>query len=160
MKSLNSSFVLLGIALLAAPARAQSSTLTWEKRFDGGIGQNDYGTAIEVDGAGDVYVVGFTFVQQSSNSFIPKFLTLKYDPQGQLLWMRTFGYGFSGGMGAAYLLALDGSGNAHVAGQVQNGDYWAVVKYDPSGNLLWSQTWATNSAWVTDPSDMVLTPAG
>jgi hypothetical protein len=160
MKRLTSTVVLLGISFFGAPARAQNPTLTWEQRFDGGIGQNDYGEAIEVDGAGDVYVVGFTFVQQSPSYFIPKFLTLKYDQQGQLLWMRTFGYGFNGGMGAADLLALDGSGNVHVAGQVQNGDYWAVVKYDPSGNLLWSQIWATSSAAVTDPSDMVLTPAG
>ncbi len=108
---------------------------------------------------GEVYVAGFTFVPAGGTSWSPRFLTLKLDPAGQLLWTRTYGYqGF--GTGAAYHVAVDGAGDVLVAGQTQNGDYFSVVKYGSDGAELWVVDWPTSAGFVSSPNDLLLTPEG
>jgi hypothetical protein len=80
---------------------------------------------------------------------------VKFDSEGQLLWARTWG-GYVVELGS---VAVDGQGNAYVTGgfggtvdfdpgpaidyRTPDPTYTGVFlsKFDPSGNLLWVQTW-------------------
>jgi uncharacterized delta-60 repeat protein len=86
---------------------------------------------MEVDGAGNVYVTGFT------DGTPQRYITAKYNSSGEQQWVNEFGY--SGGASAA-ALAVDQAGNAYVTGSAwdENGALgYATVKYGPSGNQLW-----------------------
>ena len=57
-----------------------------------------------------------------------------------LLWSKTCNPG--GGLDTAYGVAVDVSNNIIAVGYTNNGSNndWRIYKYDPAGNLLWSQT--------------------
>ena len=114
-----------------------SGNQLWNETWGGA--DADSGRGVAVDGSGNAYIAGRTgsFGAGFGDAFL-----VKYDPSGNLLWNETWG-------GAAYDygngVAVDGSGNAYVAGFTDSfgaGGYDAfLVKYDPSGNLLWNETW-------------------
>lgn len=65
----------------------------------------------------------------------------KLDPAGALLWQRTFDSGVTAER--ASWIAVDGAGNAFVSGSLffggaQDPGGFVLLKYDPAGNLLWS----------------------
>jgi hypothetical protein len=71
---------------------------------------------------------------------------MKYDPSGSLLWAKTWG-GASDDFANAVL--VDQNGNAYVVGGTDSfGAGWydvLILKFDSSGNLLWSHTWGGSS---------------
>ena len=67
------------------------------------------------------------------------YYTVKYDPDGNILWTDTID---NGDDDRAYGVATDCSGNIIVTGYsliAGNYDYY-TVKYDPDGNVLWADT--------------------
>lgn len=84
---------------------------------------------LALDGSGNVYVTGLLFKPGEFDGF--DYMTVKYSPSGATLWNRAYstgGYGFE----AAHDVAVDGSGNVHVAGTS------GVVRYDSaSGTQQW-----------------------
>jgi len=119
---------------------------------DSGYG---YGNAVAVSADGYVHVVG-SF--RGTVSFGGSTLTsagdwsdafhAKYDPAGNLAWVRKAG-GMADDYGAA--VAVDSSGNAYVAGEYSGsaniggivlparGRCAFVAKYDRDGNVLWAR---------------------
>ncbi len=100
---------------------------------------DDLGWGMAVDGNGNVYVTG----ESHPGSFYSgdsDYLTVKYDSAGNMLWSRTFD---RGGRDIPWNAAVDSAGNAHVLGWSYNtetgGDDGFIVKYDPSGNILWTR---------------------
>jgi len=83
--------------------------------------------AIAVDGLGNVYVTGTAIYYEPHTGAQSRYLTIKYSPAGQIIWIRDD----PGGSGA---LALDGEGNVYVTG------YPATIKYNPEGQKIWEQT--------------------
>jgi len=72
--------------------------------------------------------------------------TVKYSPQGDLLWENTYA-GSPTGTDYGYALTLDPNGNVYVAG-FGNGTNPAtfdifVLKYDADGNSVWTQRWTS-----------------
>ena len=111
--------------------------LLWENRYNGPGNSDDSASAIAVDGNGNVYVTGGSHGGCSDLDYA----TLKYDPDGKLLWENRYN-GPGNGEDRASAMAVDGNGNVYVTGGSYGGscgvDY-ATLKYDPDGKLLWEK---------------------
>jgi hypothetical protein len=120
-----------------------SGNLRWQKTWGGG--GNDYGKGVAVDTDGNVYVTGNTSSTGVSPGTADVFL-LKIDPSGTLQWQRTWG-GSGADLGTG--VAVDSSGNVYVTGSTNTfgtgGNNYDVhlLKFDPSGALLWQRTWGS-----------------
>jgi len=106
----------------------------WVARYNGPQDWHDKGNAVAVDPSGNVYVTGYAGVASGDIDYA----TIKYDPNGDTLWLRFYG---GSGEDYAYALAVDESGNVYVTGQERVGSYYdyATVKYDADGNELWAR---------------------
>jgi len=109
----------------------------WVARYNGPANLDDFANSIAVDSVGNVYVTG-----RSRNSLTigdEDYATVKYDPNGNELWVVRYN-GPGNLLDNAISLAIDGLGNVCVTGQSRgigtNGDI-ATIKYDPAGNELW-----------------------
>jgi hypothetical protein len=107
----------------------------WVRQYNGSADSNDYVYAIAVDSSGNSYVTGEGCDKETGYEFV----TIKYDQDGNVLWVRDFN-------GRAYFkdgaidIAVDNLGNAYVTGYSYAGrtysDY-ATIKYDSTGKQLW-----------------------
>jgi hypothetical protein len=141
--------------------------LVWARTWGGSGG--DCGSAVAIDGSGNVFVEGLFcntvdfdpgagLDSHTSNGGSDYFLS-KFDPNGNFVWARTWG-GLDDDPGCG--VAVDGSGNAYVAGwfcntvdfdpgqdvdnHTSNGNTDAFLsKFDPNGNFLWARTWGGSS---------------
>jgi len=123
--------------------------ILWARQF--GSPSGDAATGVEVDSAGNVYLVGRTWGAlrgQSHLGFGDAFVR-KYDSKGSELWTRQFGTHNSDD---ALDVAIDGAGNVYVVGgtrdalpgQTHLGQRDAFVrKYDSDGNELWTRQFGT-----------------
>ncbi len=97
----------------------------------------------------------------SGSSATPSgWLTLKYDPNGALLWAN----GLPGPFRDARRVAIDASNNIYVAGRMWLTNSSAnttldsvLIKYSPGGTTLWTAVFDNNSA-VDEPFSMVISP--
>ena len=107
----------------------------WVRRYNGPGNGYDVATALDVDPSGNVYITG----RSEGNGTWYDYTTIKYDSNGNLLWIRRYD-GPATGADRANALALDDSGSVYVTGESQGNlldhDY-ATVKYDSNGNPLW-----------------------
>jgi hypothetical protein len=129
-----------------------------------GTADNDAGTGIAVDAAGNVYVTGFfsgtvdfdpgqDLLNLTSAGGADVFLT-KLNSDGDLLWARAMG---GPGYDQGLAIALDAGGNAHITGRfVETSDFDPeaatfnltsaglneafVAKLDTDGKLLWAKS--------------------
>lgn len=83
-----------------------------------------------MDDSGNVYVTGASREKNLYNNCT----TVKYNPQGNLLWVRTYD-GPDSMYDAGFAITLDDSGYVYVTGSTQ-GDY-LTIKYNSEGNELW-----------------------
>jgi hypothetical protein len=100
-----------------------TGAIVWQATYDGG--GNDAGQSVATDAAGNAIVTGQS--QNASGRWV--FKTLKYAAaDGAVLWQKTFD---SGTDSYAYQVAVDGAGNAIVAGSVSNGANadWKTIAY-------------------------------
>ncbi|HWN42772.1 MAG TPA: hypothetical protein VNW71_11155, partial [Thermoanaerobaculia bacterium] len=81
---------------------------------------------LALDGSGNVHVTGFLYKPQDPG--IRDYLTVRYSPSGVQQWIRAYE---TGGIDEAYDVAVDGSGNVHVAGTS------GVVRYNSAGTQQW-----------------------
>lgn len=101
----------------------------------------DRANALDVDDDGNVYVTGF------GNSAIPDesdYVTLKYAPDGTLLWARIHEDGSE-----AEAVCVDGSGNVYVTGGgYAGGPEWqcVTVKYSADGDIRWTRQYEGSAA--------------
>jgi len=112
-----------------------SGTVAWINRYNGPGNNWDDAKAIAVDGAGNVYVTGQTY---SDNSLFD-FVTIKYDAAGNQQWIATYD-GPSNNDDGSEAIAVDASGNVYVTGHSwQSGTSWdyLTIKYNSSGQQVW-----------------------
>jgi hypothetical protein len=84
-----------------------------------------------------MYVTGHT---NNPTTGMSNFLTVKYDPSGNVIWHKIYESAFPG---FAADIAVDEDGNIYVVGNYRDGtnDIFLTVKYDPSGEVLWAKTY-------------------
>ena len=111
----------------------------WDKRYNSGF--NDQALAVATDSNNNIIVTGESGVSVGNTNF----RTIKYDPNGNELWMKHVGTGSSD---LAYGIAVDSNNNIVVAGQsfgyhTTTGWNWdfLIVKYDNNGGYLWYKTY-------------------
>jgi len=113
----------------------------WVRTYNGPGNGGDYAAAIAVDGAGNVYVTGYSATNAEwPNDF--DYVTIKYDAEGDTQWVRRYiGPGATGNNDDyALALAVDGTGNVYVTGHSPGsgtGDDIATIKYLPNGDTGW-----------------------
>lgn len=107
-----------------------NGTLRWAATFAGAADEHDWGLDCALDSSGNLLVTGIT----STGWYGDACLTLKYDPDGDLLWSRV-----DGSNAAGLRLAVDSTGSAWVAGYTfafwESGYDFLVLQYAPDGGL-------------------------
>lgn len=118
---------------------SQFGGLLWEQRYSHPAGFWDLPSDVDVDALGNVHVTGTTYAGDSFGDIV----TLKYAPDGAPLWERLF-TGPGSNRDDAFDIEVDAAGNVFVAGEVHsNSPDWRnalLLKYNPSGDLLWTRT--------------------
>lgn len=133
-------FSALVLLLATTPAWGTQVQEAWVARFDSlpGNVSNDRASAMALDGAGNVYVTGRGQTSSTYPSGVD-YATVKYAPDGTLLWVRYYN-GPANGYDEAVSIAVDAAGNVVVSGKSHggaNGYDYATVKYAPDGTELW-----------------------
>lgn len=105
----------------------------WVQRYNGSANSHDRPRAMVLDASGNVYVTGFSMGQGNGD-----YLTLKYSPEGALLWARRYD-GPVNGLDEARAIKTDSEGNVYVTGTSAGSDGTgaATIKYSPDGDELW-----------------------
>ncbi|UCG42624.1 MAG: hypothetical protein JSU73_12305 [candidate division WOR-3 bacterium] len=110
----------------------------WVRSLDGG--DNDEFIGLAVDESDNVLVAGTSF----GPGFDADYMTAKYSPAGNLLWMRKHN-GIGRRLDAAHAMCVDDSGCVYVTGQSDRESLGmtryeiGTVKYLPNGDTAWAR---------------------
>ena len=105
----------------------------WVRRYDGPASDSDRAHAVTVDAYRNVYVTGASCGIGTGDDIS----TIKYYPNGDTAWVRTY----HNGAESPFDVAVDGAGYVYVTGYAIPGtettsDY-ATIKYYPNGDTAW-----------------------
>ncbi|HEV2705290.1 MAG TPA: hypothetical protein VGV59_05160 [Pyrinomonadaceae bacterium] len=127
----------------------------WARRFDAPGMSTDTPQDIQADAQGNVIITGHAVVSGGDMQFV----TLKYNPNGDLQWAR-----FAGEANGDHALALDidAQGNVYVTGRSiyafrpSSEPIFRVltVKYDAQGNELWRRTYDSDAQQGAEAADV------
>jgi hypothetical protein len=121
---------------------APSGNQLWAVGYNGPGDFNDNAHVIAVDAAGHVYVTGeSTGPHGVADSGAYDYATIKYDADGNQLWVARYN-GAASGWDYPVAMAVDSAGNVYVTGYQTaadgtSGADYATIKYDTDGNQLW-----------------------
>lgn len=105
----------------------------WTARYNGPGNGPDSASAIGLDPSSNIYVTGGSTGVGGSLDYA----TIKYDSEGNQLWVARYD-GPASGDDVAVGLAVGTSGNLYVTGSSRGtSDDYATIKYDSTGNQLW-----------------------
>jgi len=108
--------------------------ILWVKRYNGQGNGIDGASALAVDDSGNVFVTGTTDYSCDFPRCAGDYTTIKYAPNGDILWVKGYN-GPGNGADRATALVLDDNGNVYVTGySAQNFIYfynydYATIKY-------------------------------
>ncbi|AFY80093.1 Ig-like domain-containing protein [Oscillatoria acuminata] len=138
-----------------------SGTQQWVKQL--GSSSNDYSESITVDGAGNLYITGYTEGNLGgTNAGAYDAWVAKYDSSGTQQWVHQLG---TPGMDSAYSIIVDNAGNPYVTGQTNgnlggtffgSNDAW-IAKLSPIASIAPgttpSETGPTTGTFILTLSD-------
>ena len=115
-------------------------SLAWQRVWTGATVFGSFqGPAVAIAPDGSVFVTGLTNTN-SANSIDA--VLLKFDPNGNLIWQRSWG---GTAFDAANAVAVGSDGSAYIAGATfsfgSGSSSLFVVKFDSAGNLVWQKFW-------------------
>lgn len=137
-----------------------AGNLLWQVEYDH-ASTREQGSWIAIDPSGDLVVSGYLV---AGSSLTPNgFVTLKFDPNGNLLWEDVI----QGTNGRTTRIATDSAGNVVVLGTMftlnSSGFYTndiMTAKYAPDGTKLWTQTTGASSTSNDSGNALAVDPAG
>jgi streptogramin lyase len=112
----------------------------WVKHYNGTANDEDNAVSMVLDIAGNIYVTGSTSL--GGNSFV--YCTIKYNTNGDELWVRT--YGVPSPSSQPYAMAVDDDCNIYITGM--NNNSAVTVSYYSSGNVRWSRSYAYSTGYA------------
>lgn len=117
-----------------------SGNQIWQRRYGNAGNTDDVSKSMFTDNNGFIYITGV-----SSDFTRFNLLTLKYDQNGNSIFFYTF-VGVPNSNHVGNYITADNSGNAYVAGYVQEdpsvyGDDFLTMKFSAGGNLIWGRTY-------------------
>lgn len=123
-----------------------SGNEVWVRRYNGTSNGEDFATGIAADDLGNVYVTGQGLYEDTNRDYV----TIKYGPAGDTLWLRRYD-GSDNDYDYATALALDESGYILVTGQsltAATGFDYASIKYHANGDTAWVRRFTSpGAAW-------------
>ena len=130
--------VFLFISFLTLPLFAQSIDTAWVRKYSYSPSDSsiEFGFDIAIDGLGNIYVVGLLAWNYGGPHPPDRYLTIKYFPNGDTAWVRTYNDGSGKG---AIDIALGSAGNVYVAGEA------GIIKYNAEGDQLWVRPYASRA---------------
>ncbi len=147
---------------LAAPAYAQDVTdPVWYDTYNGASNLNDHSDLVATDSKGNVYVVGYSYENGTSQD-TADIKIIVYNPAGTVLWQDTFD-GPGSGDDFPYAIAIDSKDNLYIAGsttQVKTGTDFMLLKYEPTNKkrtdfrLSWAR-YGTKKGGASKDSDAI-----
>ncbi|MBV6479370.1 MAG: hypothetical protein HGGPFJEG_02141 [Ignavibacteria bacterium] len=135
-----------------------SGVFQWVKRFNGVSNSDDYLIKLAVTSNGNIAVGGYSFKSLASYNFV----TILYDPSGNVLWTREYN-GPSSSSDQLSDLVTDAGSNVYVSGKSSGsgtGLDFAVVKYDAAGNQQWVSRFTGAGTSEENPFAMSVDLAG
>ncbi len=125
-------FMLVFISL----SSSQDLTQQWAARFNGTASTIDLAYDMVLDNSGNAYVTGYA----NNNGTSKDYVTVKYNPDGVLLWMKSYNGEASGG-DYSFAIALDAQNNVYVTGRSDRGGATfsdiTTIKYNSAGVQQW-----------------------
>ena len=130
----------------------------WLRRYNGPGSGTDDAYAIAVSDSGYIYVTG----SSSGDGTSADFATVKYDPDGDTVWVRRYN-GPENYVDGASGIALDGLYNIYVTGKSYDTtghlDY-VTIKYAPTGDTLWLRRYKGPGEGYDEASAIAVDSAG
>ena len=114
----------------------------WMRQYDDGF--YEIPGSIAIDGNGNVYIAGICYGDMHIGSLTYGIYTIiKYNPSGDILWMRSYNNTAEYGGTAEYCgpisIAVDGSENVYITGSIEDmsGSDCITIKYNSFGDPMW-----------------------
>jgi uncharacterized delta-60 repeat protein len=116
-----------------------NGTLIWQRTW--GDVFNDGWHDVAVAGDGSVYATGFSQTPNGNNAVL-----VKFSPDGTLVWQREWAgaIGGSNDESEANGVTVSADGSVYMVGRALitgSGQFAALVKFDPDGNVIWQRLW-------------------
>ena len=134
-------FFLSILSIAFAIGSVQGQTLLTQTTWGGAGSDGAEGVAGAADGS--AYVVGLTdsFATDPFGNPSPRIFVVKFAADGSLSWQRIWNGITIRGLGRPDV-AVSADGSVYVTGvTADNGNDAVLLKFDPSGNLLWEREW-------------------
>jgi hypothetical protein len=131
----------------------------WVRRCNEPGNSEDYASAIAVDGSGNVYLTGTSYLGMSQSADC---ITIKYDTNGVELWVKRYD-GPWNSWDQANAIVIDNLNNLYVTGLSEDSssfvDY-VTMKYDQEGGLFWIKRYNGPGNWADQANDIVVDDSG
>jgi hypothetical protein len=130
----------------------------WASRYNGPGSGTDEVYSLQADNSGNVYITGYSNGGASGDDVC----TIKYNSAGTEQWVKRYN-GSANNDDYGNSIQIDNAGNSYVTCAVTMSasdlDYM-TVKYDPSGNVVWSTFYNGSGNGADFPSSNAIDAAG